>query len=155
MQFLKIILFVPNSPLVYISRLFVKITLLTIYNCVLCDRVSMCVLSFQSCSTLRLHRLYSPSGSSVHGIHQARILEWVAIFFSRRSSWPRGGTWVSCTAGGFFTNLQMTNLQSDLGGFLLIFQRPITFWRLPSPNEQITLWNFVYCSLQIARRKLG
>ena len=45
----------------------------------------------------------SPSGSSVHGILQARILEWVAIPFSRRSSWPRDPTWVSCIAGRFFT----------------------------------------------------
>ena len=35
-------------------------------------------------------------GSSVHGISQARILEWVAISFSRRSSWPRDQTCVSC-----------------------------------------------------------
>ena len=37
----------------------------------------------------RSHRLYSPPGSSVHGILQARILEWVAIPFSRGSSQPR------------------------------------------------------------------
>ena len=37
----------------------------------------------------------TPPGSSVHGILQARILEWVAIVFSRRSSWPRGRTCVS------------------------------------------------------------
>ena len=45
----------------------------------------------------------SPSGSSVHGISQARILEWVAIPFCRGSSWPRSWTHVSCIAGGFFT----------------------------------------------------
>ena len=45
----------------------------------------------------------SPPGSSVHGISQARILEWVAISFSRDSSWPRDGRWVSCMAGKFFT----------------------------------------------------
>ena len=45
----------------------------------------------------------SPPGSSVHGILQARILEWVAIPFSRGSSWPRDGTWVSRMAGRFFT----------------------------------------------------
>ena len=39
---------------------------------------------------------YSPLGSSVHGISQARMLDWVAISFSRRSSWPRDGHWVSC-----------------------------------------------------------
>ena len=43
----------------------------------------------------------SPPGSSVHGISQARILEWVGIPFSRGSSRPRDGTWVSCTAGIF------------------------------------------------------
>ena len=41
-------------------------------------------------------------GSSVHGIFQARKLEWVAIFFSRRSSWPRGWTQVSYIAGRLF-----------------------------------------------------
>ena len=37
----------------------------------------------------------SPLGFSVHGISQARILEWVAIFFSRASSWPRDWTHIS------------------------------------------------------------
>ena len=39
----------------------------------------------------------SPPDSSVHGIFQARILEWVAMASSRGSSRPRDGTWVSCT----------------------------------------------------------
>ena len=42
-------------------------------------------------------------GSSVHGIFQARILDWVAISFSRGSSQPRDGTWVSRTIGRCFT----------------------------------------------------
>ena len=42
-------------------------------------------------------------GSSVHGILQARILEWVASPFSRGSSRPRDRTWGSCIAGRFFT----------------------------------------------------
>ena len=45
---------------------------------------------------------FSPSGSSVHGLHQARRLEWVVILFSRGSSWPREWTRVSCTVGRFF-----------------------------------------------------
>ena len=45
----------------------------------------------------------SPPGSSVHGIHQARILELAAIPFSRRSSQPRDWTQVSCIEGRFFT----------------------------------------------------
>ena len=41
-------------------------------------------------------------GSSVHGLLQARILEWTAIPFSRESSWPRDWIQVSCVAGRFF-----------------------------------------------------
>ena len=57
----------------------------------------------QSCPTLRDPMDCSPPGSSVHGILQARTLEWVAIPFSRGSSQPRDWTWVSCIAGRFFT----------------------------------------------------
>ena len=46
----------------------------------------------------------SPPGFSVHGISQARILEWVAIFFSRGSSWPRNQIHVFCIAGRCFTD---------------------------------------------------
>ena len=45
----------------------------------------------------------SLSGSSVHGIFQARVLEWTVISFSRGSSWPRDRTWVSWIAGRCFT----------------------------------------------------
>ena len=47
--------------------------------------------------------IYSLPGSTVHGIFQARILEWVAISFSRRSSWPRDWTQVSRIVGRHFT----------------------------------------------------
>ena len=50
----------------------------------------------QSCPALCNPMDYSLSGSSVHGIFQIRILEWVAISFSRGSSWFRGWTRVSC-----------------------------------------------------------
>ena len=62
-----------------------------------------CVLVAQWCPTLCNPRDYSQLGSSVHGILQARILQWVAMPFSRGSSWPRDWTWVSCIAGGLFT----------------------------------------------------
>ena len=57
----------------------------------------------QSCLTLCNPTDCSPSGSSVHGILQARVLEWGAISSSRGAFWPRYWTWVSCIAGGFFT----------------------------------------------------
>ena len=56
----------------------------------------------QSCPTLCYPMDCSLPGSTVHGIFQARILEWVAISFSRRSSWPRDRTWVSCVVGRCF-----------------------------------------------------
>ena len=48
--------------------------------------------------------LCNPMYYTVHGILQARILEWIAFPFSRGSSKPRDWTQVSCIAGGFFTN---------------------------------------------------
>ena len=54
----------------------------------------------QSCQTLCDPMDYSLPGSSVHGISQARILEWVAISFSRETSHPRDWThisWITCT----------------------------------------------------------
>ena len=46
--------------------------------------------------------LFATPGSSVHGIYQARILEWVAISFSRGSSWAREWPLVSYIAGRFW-----------------------------------------------------
>ena len=48
-------------------------------------------------------RDYSPPGFSVHRISQVRILEWVAVSFSRGSSQPTDQTHISCVAGRFFT----------------------------------------------------
>ena len=59
----------------------------------------LCVLVVQSCPTL-----CNPPGSSVHRGLQARILEWVAIPFSRGSFRPRDRSQVSCAAGRFFTS---------------------------------------------------
>ena len=57
----------------------------------------------QSCPTLCNPMDCSLPGSTIHGIFQARILEWVAISFSRRSSQPRDWTQVSHTVGRCFT----------------------------------------------------
>ena len=57
----------------------------------------------QSYPTLCDFMDYSPQGSSVLGISQARRVEWTAISSSRRSSWPRNRTWISCIAGRFCT----------------------------------------------------
>ena len=62
-----------------------------------------CGLVTKSCPTLCDPLDYSPPGSSVHGIVQARVLEWVAISSSRGSSRIGDLTCVSCLAGVFFT----------------------------------------------------
>ena len=64
-----------------------------------CYGVWPCALLFWSCSTLCNSMDCSLIGSSLHGILQARTLEWVAMPSSRGSSWPRDWTcisWVSC-----------------------------------------------------------
>ena len=62
----------------------------------------------QSCLTLHNPQDDSPPGFSVHGIFQARVLGWVAISYSRGSSWPRNRTcvsFISTLAGEFFTTV--------------------------------------------------
>ena len=56
----------------------------------------LCCLVTKSCLTICDPMNYSLLDSSVHGISQARILEWVSISFSRGSSPPRDQTCVSC-----------------------------------------------------------
>ena len=82
-------------------------------------------------------------GSSVRGIFQARVLEWVAIFFSRESSQPRDGTWLSLVA--VRQRLYCLGYQGSptIGEALLLFSCSVMFslWphglqhaRLPCPS---------------------
>ena len=69
----------------------------------------------QSCPTLWDPMNCSLSGSSLHGILQARILEWVAISFSRGSSPPRDQTQVSRIAGKHFNLWATREVHSSIG----------------------------------------
>ena len=69
--------------------------------------VLSCNLFFCNCS---------PPGSSVHEIFQARILDWIAISFSRGFSQPRDGTHISCIGSRFFT----TESPGKPGCFILV-----------------------------------
>ena len=88
----------------------------------------------------------SPPGSSVCGIFQARILEWVAISFSRGSSQPRYQTLVSCIAVRFFTIYQgrpwdsVHTLNTYLTLFPLHFKTPflLFFPRKHQPEYSLT-----------------
>ena len=103
-------------------------------------------------------------GSSVHGISQARILEWVAISFSKGSSWPRDQTLISCIGKQILYLL--SHQGSSKGSFrrllmTLIFQdssiSPLTFSKWLTENFQISKliahshFRFQSCS----QRKLG
>ena len=81
----------------------------------------------QSCLTLWDPRDCSPPGSSVHGIFQARILEWVAFFYSRGSSWPRDKTHISLS-GFFFFFCKSTIIQFFY--YFYFFSVIFISWRL-------------------------
>ena len=68
----------------------------------------------QSCPTLCNPMDYSLPRSSVHGILQARILEWVAMYSSRGSSQPRNQTGVSCIAGRYFLPAELPGKPLDV-----------------------------------------
>ena len=67
-------------------------------------------------------------GSSIHGILQARILGWVAICFSRGSSWSRGWTWIPCIMGRLF--MAWATRQSTLG-------------KVKNSRKGVTVWSVV------------
>ena len=83
----------------------------------------------QSCPTL-----CDPMDYIVHGILQARILEWVAFPFSRGSSQPRDWTQVSCIAGRFFTCWATEEA--------LVKQTAID---IPNTNPAHVIWGLSYC----------
>ena len=102
-----------HAPTHTLQKLWVKCILLKPFNLsqfvikyrnpVQCIYNIVCLVA-QLCLTLCKTMDYSLTGCSVLGVLQARILEWVAIPFSRKSSWLRDRTWVFCIAGRFFTS---------------------------------------------------
>ena len=68
----------------------------------------------------------TPWSNTVHGILQVRILEWVAMPFSRGSFWPRDWTQVSCIAGEFFTSWATREALSEV--VTITFQSHVWAW---------------------------
>ena len=101
------------------------------------------VLVTQSCLTLYDPRDCSPPGSFVHGILQARILEWVAITFSSGSSCSRHQTGVSCIAGGFFTIWAIKEAPWKHYSRCHMSTRAGHFWFIIKSLLYITDWRFV------------
>ena len=86
----------------------------------------------------------SPPGSSVHGICQTKILEWVAIFFSRGSSLPRDQTQVSCIAGRFFSHLSHQGIPKKKHSLAQI-QTALKEIQIIKEHHQKELKNFKVC----------
>ena len=116
----------------------------------------------QSCPTLCDPVDGHLPGSSVHGILRARILEWVAISYSRGSSWPRDQTRVSCgsgIAGVFFTaepvfpQFPQGGVKTVGNGYSLTF--PETIYSRPSFYNRSTNGAEVVVICPKSQRKIG
>ena len=91
------------------------------------------LLSAQLCPILCDPMNCNPPDFSVHGISQSKILEWVAISFSRESSWPRDRTCISCLAGGFFTTSATWEAHDNI--LLLLLLSRFSHVRLCNPRD--------------------
>ena len=102
----------------------------------------------QLCPTLCEPMDCSPPGSSIHEIFQARVLEWVVIFFSRVSSWPRSPTSQADALPSeppgkpFWAAVQRPNTQTDKNQTICTQQ---------NSDPQSTTINFSNCRLRIFR----
>ena len=87
-----------------------------------------CSEEAQSCPTLCDPLDCSLPRSSIHGIFQARVLEWVATAFSRGSSWPRDQTQVSHTPTVWATDARTPNKWKKLTTWWPWMLSPQTYW---------------------------
>ena len=97
--------------------------------------------SFQLCPAFCVPMGCRPPGSSVHGILQAGIVEWVAMPFSRGSSQPRVWIWASCIIGRFFTVWATREASSWLKTGR---QNEIWPWRVSPISEIWPIWITCY-----------
>ena len=103
-----------------------------------CVRACVCVRpqARSLCPTLCNPTDCSWPGSSVHVIFQAKILEWVAISYSKRSSWPKDGThvsYVSCT--GRHILYHCDTWEAHCEPILIIFSQHL---------NMLILWNYTF-----------
>ena len=94
----------------------------------------------QSCLILQEPMDCNLSGSSIHGIFQARVLEWTAIAFSRGFFQPRDWTWVSCIVGRCFT---------VWATFKCVGESRLACVFLHCDICCIVFWNWTWCILEV------
>ena len=95
----------------------------------------------QSCLTLCKPMDCSLPGSTIHEIFQARILEWVAISFSRRSSQPRDWTRICCIVGRRFTVWATREAQTPKSGVTLSVHSNVEIIRRKSLMHSFIIFN--------------
>ena len=117
-------------------------------NCINADiSIPMCMLSSFSHGWLFCNPMdCRPPGSSVHGILQARILEWLAMPSSRGSSQPRDWIQVSWIAGGFFTVWATREAQEHFYGLNLYPFRCVSWSSSSSSSFLRESCSMVMCS---------
>ena len=95
-----------------------------------------------SCLTLWDPMDCSPPTSSVHGILQSSILEWVAMPSPRGYSWPRDQTCISCITGGFFTIWATGRLNDGNSAFIIrdIREIPSSCSLSPFHEDTVRRW---------------
>ena len=118
------------------------------YNLPVC--VCLCVLSYLSWIQFCDPMGCSPPGSSVYGILQAKILEWVAMSSCRRSSWPRDQTHISYI---FCIGRHIIYHWSHLGNPHVTFSWPLYLWFLSIRFNQPQFMQ--YCSIHCWKTSLG
>ena len=110
--------------------------------CPLVAFVCVCLVMFDSLQ----HLDHRASGSSVHRISQATILDWVSISFSRGSSWPRDETRVSCVScnpARFFTTAPPSSLKTWVLVFFTFYKWKC--WGLVTLNNLFKLIQLKSC----------
>ena len=100
----------------------------------------------QSCPILCDPMECSLPGSSIHGIFQARVLEWVVISFSRGSSRPSDWTWVSCIVGRCFTIWATREVSLSPG--VCSNSCPLSLWCHPTISSSVTHFSSCLQSFQ-------
>ena len=113
--------------------------------CIMYLNIAVLCWVAQSCLTLCDPMDHSPPGSSVHGILQASILEWVAMPSSSGFSQPSDWTEVSCFAGGFFTIWATREAQEYWSGYPIPSpgDLPNPGIERGSPALQVTLYSCI------------
>ena len=80
---------------------------------------------------------YSPPDSSVHETLQERILEWVAISFSRESSQPRNQTWIFCIADGLLEIMGIQDLSLKRNMITILVNKSGRGWEVRMESEKL------------------